>query len=62
MSAAEVCAAAVDNFSQDDAFAVFLSAFFSGAHVSLMVELEFTGQALDIAIVGHRVSAEVYAF
>ena len=52
MHRAKMRAPAVDNFSQYNAFAVFLSTFFSGAAVDLVVKLKFAGQAMDIAVVG----------
>ncbi len=46
-------AAGVDDFSFDDSSAIFLSAFFSGAPVSFVMELKLAGQAVNVPIIRH---------
>ena len=62
MDWAEVGAAAGDHYSFDDAFTSRLLAFFAGELVNFMVLLKFPGSAQKIAIIRHRIPAEVDTF
>ena len=62
MSGTKVGAAAVYHHSFYNAATTSLLAFFAGELVNFMVLLKFPGSAQKIAIIRHRVPAEVYAF
>jgi len=61
MHAAKMRASRTYQYSSDDALASFLAAFHASLPIRRMLFLEFAFFAMDIPIVGHRVSAKIYA-
>src|SRR5215216_2027159 len=62
MRIAKMPASSADHFSHDRPSALFLSARLSRASIRLVMLLEFSTLTVQVAIVGHRVAAEVDSF